>query len=202
MKRHPFAIAARATVLLSVLLCTATCVFWVRSYRLTDKVSWTRADGQRTLRSAYGHVVLGLYQADTPAPSNDPRGLKYTRDQPSGPQMDLQWVLLLCYDPSARLVQWERGGFGWMKRSSSRDLIATAAAPFWSLAATTAILPLARTAMRLRRRPRTHLGLCPTCGYDLRATPGRCPECGTPQSTSVERGKVGDTGFEPVTSGV
>jgi hypothetical protein len=41
------------------------------------------------------------------------------------------------------------------------------------------VLLAVRKAQRRRGQLRQSAGLCPGCGYDLRATPSRCPECGT-----------------------
>ena len=58
--------------------------------------------------------------------------------------------------------------------------------PLWIPTVAFAPLPIwgAVRAYRARRRRRPLAGVCPICGYDLRATPDRCPECGTVPGTA------------------
>ncbi len=51
--------------------------------------------------------------------------------------------------------------------------------PLWFLGILTSLLPAWWLITVRRRRKRFHAGQCQNCGYDLRATPDRCPECGT-----------------------
>jgi hypothetical protein len=54
--------------------------------------------------------------------------------------------------------------------------------PTWFVLLSTGAIPAAWCSLFLRNREperRKRLNLCLTCGYDLRATPNQCPECGT-----------------------
>jgi hypothetical protein len=59
----------------------------------------------------------------------------------------------------------------------------------WSIVLLVGLPLLALGAIALRRWTRSairrHSQQCVRCGYDLRASPHRCPECGTPTGTSA-----------------
>ena len=60
-------------------------------------------------------------------------------------------------------------------------LLLTAAAPYWFLCLLCLPFPLLWTRRHLRRRRaerRRRKGECVKCGYDLRESPEKCPECG------------------------
>lgn len=54
--------------------------------------------------------------------------------------------------------------------------------PYWAVALAALLLPgcrlVGRNLARRRVTRRRTAGRCVTCDYDLRASPGRCPECG------------------------
>jgi predicted amidophosphoribosyltransferase len=50
--------------------------------------------------------------------------------------------------------------------------------PDWVVMLPACVLPFWWIVGKGLRRKRRREGCCPACGYDLRATPDRCPECG------------------------
>lgn len=87
-------------------------------------------------------------------------------------------------------------GIGWYKTPSEskphpkrhRTWHGRVIVPFWLPALLSAILPAVAAARYVRERRsnrRRARGLCVVCGYDLRGTPDRCPECGRTAGTMV-----------------
>jgi hypothetical protein len=178
----------------SLLLCAFTLTMWVWSHWATHFMycgGWT-TDGKRINNN---RVALEWFQGRVVYV----RDYEYFKAHSWGNEAD--WLRqphagwntepALAYKISSisSLSFWKRHGFVydhrvgfrkgdlWYEDSYGNNLrvCVPAALP----AAVFAILPAWWLISTVRRWRRNSQGLCTSCGYDLRATPDRCPECGT-----------------------
>ena len=82
---------------------------------------------------------------------------------------------------AAGVTQWRVPGLFFFRHVADPRSSVTIGIPHALVLPAFLVLPAVMLRRHLRER-RSHrrlvAGLCPSCGYDLRATPGRCPECG------------------------
>ena len=153
--------------LLSLLLFVAVCVLWVWSER-TEHYFWWRPGSNHPAQLVLSRGRLVVNAGVVPLPSLDgpPKGtIAYTTE----PADRLGNFDVVPETLDASLV-----GFGVRLRNGAPVLVL----PCWFVAVIAAVLPAARAVRHDRHRLRRSRGLCPACGYDLRTTPEKCPECG------------------------
>jgi hypothetical protein len=184
---------------ISLLLLIAVAGLWVRSYWVRDLFTYTAASGAAAAR---GHAVQITALCSHGGFSF--QGVRFTVTTPTQMQTlppfrkrhgirretttlsSLLRYPVILDNKLGRMGDWlglgimyyaEDPGPSAPDYTTARALYCTF--PSWFLAMLFAILP----ALRLRRwridRKLNRPGFCKTCGYDLRATPDRCPECGT-----------------------
>jgi hypothetical protein len=196
MKRRPLNFLSA----LSLLLCVAVAACWVTgAVRERHAAVWgLRLRPERALfvRFAPQHLILSEQRM---VPVRLPPGyaMDCTRfreyrvtgpEFPNGIGTELHpdyfalnpagaWFRKLRLNPGGvtALADEQSGAIAWQARA----FYGAVEIPWWSLLLLFALLPASRWVVRRRTRAKVRRGLCPTCGYDLRATPGRCPECGT-----------------------
>jgi hypothetical protein len=199
----------------SLVLCAATVVLWVLSYKSSHGAGYVRegaADANWVqLVSRSGKLSLSSGQSRCEGQSALEAWTKFGALDPDfRPGFHLRPLNTMLADPTEQPDPDEQHrSFGsvrlsyrpWNWELSSIDSTLSGvcigharalSAPHYVPALASAILPL-RWVHTLRRRRtkarRLRRGQCPVCSYDLRATPDRCPECGTVVSGSASATK-------------
>jgi hypothetical protein len=157
-----FTVAAAA----SLLLCVGLAAWWVRA-QFGDEL-WVRCVGHSMV--LYG--ADGSAAAAAPMYFFDPAVSVTAFEGPSGLLRMLRAGRLRTTGSHIAGVEVYRDASG--PQPTFRAVVFPVAYPVLLAA----VLPTFWVTTRLRRRRRAAGGQCAACGYDLRATPDRCPECG------------------------
>jgi hypothetical protein len=200
---------------LSILLLGGTIALWVRSETVQDRLFFQTAPAGRAFSngqftSEHGRVALYAdvirFPAGTDAAAAGDAALRggYT----GGVDSRRVWRIdatryadnpVWSYEPRGpwnqgwplAVHQLDRGLELWGVKGISLDRWVLDL-PMWIVVTFFLLLPAARLLRWTirRRRRRAGPGVCARCGYDLRATPERCPECGsTPEPAHAPRGR-------------
>jgi hypothetical protein len=193
VRRRLFNLAAAV----SLVLCIATALLWMRSYFAGDHVTWTRLtangnDARRStisLLSGAGGFAISTHDQDYPGivlhPHDFPRmqraarAQRFIRGSVSPPWGYALQSAAAADDAFWRDGFWRRIGFARTQDTAYLAVNRTFFVPAWFLVLAFAALPAWRAMGLWRERRARRAGHCPTCGYDCRATPRKCPECGT-----------------------
>jgi hypothetical protein len=188
-----------ALAVLSLLLCIATVALWARSEHQLDcfirNISpGLPSDSQPAYLLFTGPGVVDLAKED-PAQWNNiewdgPELQFWSGPRSSPPIVSPDGKMTIYLDaPPWKPPTHEFAGFGWEGSAVAMgpNLTPTTwriSLPLWFFALALSVFPLSRIVSMTGHVRRRRAGFCAGCGYDLRATPDRCPECGT------EAGKV------------
>jgi hypothetical protein len=167
-------ILLNALTVLSLVLCVAILVLWARSYIRFDWLQVTHGTAGEELIAYRGRIIYLHWDGIPSAPSIS---FDTGRTKPVG-TLDIESRsdrrLLGITVPHGRVSGPDADWWPW-------------ACPFWLLTLITVALPAGRFALMRRRLSHGGAARCIYCGYDLRATPDRCPECGAIPQMAMER---------------
>jgi hypothetical protein len=152
-------IIVKAAAVFSSLLAIATIALWFRSYHTADGLlagRWSAASRDQPnylwLLSSRGQIRINT--------SSEGRPGKTTSHD--------------VYDPvDWNNYDWKYHALGFAGGETGLLI------PLWAITALLVLFPVIASWPHKKRND-SQSAKCPNCGYDLRATPDRCPECGKP----------------------